>query len=135
MRDRCRVHGDRGGGARHRQGHRRQGLQVQPAEHTLDPRRVVGVADQTIRQPQRDGVGGPGHADPGREPAGSSEILDRGVRSGRDDPQHRRSHPRPAATNRTRVPGESSAGRGRSRSHIGASVEPISCHPPGARRG
>ena len=77
---------------------------------------------------------GPADADPG-VPA-PAEVLDEAERSGLAHPQRgSRRHPCPPSTKRTRAPGRSSAGGSRSRSHIGASVVPISCQPPGDSRG
>ena len=110
----------------------RRGRHHEAAEQALDGGRVLGVADQPVGQPERRPVGRPRRGDAQVRVAcrGPGPAAAPALRSGR-----RPARQPPSATKRTTVPGCSSAGGVRSRSHSDRVVCPISCQPPGPLRG
>src|SRR5206468_1260888 len=94
----------------------------------LDGGGVIAVADQPIGQPVCPQVGRAGPGDAELLVAEPAQILHGRQRAGRQHLDHR-------GTNRTRVPGVSTAGGCRLRSNSGTSVRPSSRQPPGVTRG
>lgn len=101
---------------------------AEAAERDLERGRVVRVADQPVRQPERPTVEPARAGDTERGIARAAQILDGRQRARGEDLDH-------AGRNRTRVPGPSSAGGSRAASHSVASVRPSSRQPPGEARG
>ena len=112
-----------------RNGQRRLGPEGDPADGRLREGGTRVVADQPVGQPCGRGVEPARARDAEVGVPGPPAVLDRGQRAGL---QHRQrpAHPE-TSTNRTRVPGVSSAGSSRSVSHRRASVRPTRRQPPG----
>ena len=122
------------GEGRRSTGHGEPGRLLEPrrkaAEQDLHASASFVVAEQAVAEAKGCAVerSGRAHADVGS--TGASEVLDQGERTGLLD-----AHAHNASTNRTAVPGASRAGRSAAGSQSTASVDPISCQPPGLDRG
>ena len=108
--------------------HRLPGSQHHPAERGLDDRVVDGAADQSPREGGSAAIEGPGPRDTEVRPPRSPEVLQGRQGAGVEHLDH------PATSNRTRVPGASSAG-GLASGVPEGRVGPADQEPAAGRRG
>ncbi len=129
----CPLDLDRAGGPGGGGDHVRVGAQRDGAEQGLQDGRIRTVADQPVGQCCGPPVGGTRRTESHVAEARPSQVLRGHAEADLQDGQ--RTHAAPASTNRTRVPAGARAGGSWSSDHIGTSVRPMSCQPPGETRG
>ena len=128
--DRFPVQLERAERARDREPRRLVEARGEAAEQDLDGRASLVVAQQPVAQAQGRPVERAGRAHPDVGEARAAEVFDHGERTGVQDAQTHGT-----STNRTAVPGASRAGGSAAGSQSRASVDPMSCQPPGLERG